>query len=556
MATLGSPEISPKRRPRTWARRIERLCVTVFGYLPLAFVYGLTSWAVWVEAGIGFLPNKSSWIGFPSSALGIALYILLNFSYTVAVFTDPGSPLTSSTRSSGRGQYSHLPTTELPEYQSYTVNSHGGARYCKKCQCAKPDRAHHCSNCKRCVLKMDHHCPWLATCVGLRNYKAFLLFLIYTSIFCWVCFGTASMWVWQEVLTEMSYIETLMPVNVILLAIIGGVIGLVLTGFTAWHISLALRNLTTIESLEKTRYLSPLRNALDRHRSDNHDHSSDFASRQSSFSHRLQGYGQQIIDAHANAIPGVTRVEEGEERQSPVADNRASSGQHHQDYVSFLQEPNSHGTPAQQALHRSYEEMERQRERDRYEDYLDSRDNEAMPSPFDHGWRQNLRHLFGEDPFLWALPICNTSGDGWYWEPSIKFLDARERVRKNRELEWSQWLERQRQQSYEYWTSSTGQRQPVTTRPVSIQRQGKNIHNGSLGASLDRPSTGVSMKTLRPMSPRIPHDDDDDDYSDDDSTFDEIRPKHLSRQGSKAERVLGISRDDAGTPREEWRNWD
>ncbi|QKX57855.1 uncharacterized protein TRUGW13939_04975 [Talaromyces rugulosus] len=544
MATLGSPEISPKRRPRTWARRIERLCVTVCGYVPLVFVYGLTSWAVWVEAGIGFLPNKSNWIGFPSSALGITLYILLNLSYTVAVFTDPGSPLTSSTRSSGRGQYSHLPTTELPEYQSFTVNSHGGARYCKKCQCSKPDRAHHCSSCKRCVLKMDHHCPWLATCVGLWNYKAFLLFLIYTSIFCWVCFGTASLWVWQEVLTEMTYIETLMPVNVILLAIVGGIIGLVLTGFTAWHISLALRNLTTIESLEKTRYLSPLRKALDRQRSENLSNN-DPTSRESSFSHRLQGYGQQIIEAHANAIPGVTRVEEGEERQSPVADNR---GSHQQDYMSFLQESNSHGTPAQQALHRSYEEMENQRERDRYEDYLDSRDNEAMPSPFDHGWRQNLRHLFGENVFLWGLPICNTSGDGWYWEPSIRFLEARDRIRKNREDEWSQWLERQRQQSHEYWTSSTGQRQPATTRPVSIQR---NIHTGSLGGSLDRPSTGVSMKTLRPMSPRFPDDDSDDDLSDDE----EARPKQLSRQGSKAERVLGIIRDDS-TPRDDWRNWD
>ena len=65
------------------------------------------------------------------------------------------------------------------------VKNTGEKRWCNKCDCEKPDRAHHCSVCGVCILRMDHHCPWLAsTCVGLRNHKAFFLFLCYTALLC------------------------------------------------------------------------------------------------------------------------------------------------------------------------------------------------------------------------------------------------------------------------------------------------------------------------------------------------------------------------------------
>lgn len=290
----------------------------------------------------------ANYIGNGTSFLGIALYVLLNWSYTTAVFTSPGT-----TTSQG---YSSLPTSAPPPATNFTVKANGEVRFCKKCQARKPDRAHHCSTCRTCVLKMDHHCPWLATCVGLRNYKAFLLFLIYTTLFCFVCFGVSSVWVWREILNEGEYTESLMPVNYVMLAVVSGIIGLVLAGFTGWHIILASRGQTTIECLEKTRYLSPLRKAAQ------HQH-----------------------------------VESYEER------------------------------------HQFSDAMERQRARERYEAYLDEQDSEKLPSAFDLGWKRNLGHLFGPKPALWFLPIPTTTGDGWSWEPSPKWLDAREKIARERE---------------------------------------------------------------------------------------------------------------------------
>jgi len=237
--------------------------------------------------------------------------------------------------------------------------------------------------------------------VGLRNYKVFLLFLVYTSIYCWLCFGVTSIWLWSEVLNDSHYDESLMSINCVLLCVIAGIIGLVLTGFTAWHLSLAYRGQTTIECLEKTRYLSPLRKTMRAQKYGNADDS------------RGQSYEQQLAEIHANALPGVTRSEEGE---AMLGDDDLEQG-----------------TRAKRSQQRDYNVRERSRERERYEDYLDEQDSEKLPNAFDLGWRRNLLHLFGDKPLFRLLPVCNTSGDGWCWEPNPRWVDAREAMRRERE---------------------------------------------------------------------------------------------------------------------------
>jgi hypothetical protein len=369
---------------------------------------------------------------------------------------------------------------------------------------------------------MDHHCPWLATCVGLRNYKAFLLFLTYTTIFCGVCFVVAGSWVWSEILNDGANQDSLMPINYVMLAVISGIIGLVLAGFTGWHYSLAARSQTTIECLEKTRYLSPLRQSMQRQHIAQHQGLGDGA----------PSYGQQLKDIHTNALPGVTRPEEGEIR---------------------------YGT--ERPAHQTYDALERFRARERYEEYLDEQDSEKLPNAFDLGWRKNLDNLFGPRPLLWFFPIINTSGDGWSWEASPKWIEARDRLKRERELQ------QQREQAAGWGVELN------TPRPPPSPREGAGRHyltSPALSAGRRSPSKADRVLGRDPsqyvdntpeyrMQNLRRHDSTEaDDY---DTSSDEIMSgsqRVPPRKGWSAQPASGLlGKGQIPAPRnEEWPRWD
>ncbi len=54
--------------------------------------------------------------------------------------------------------------------------------YCDKCKKNRPNRTHHCKICGVCILKMDHHCPWIANCVGEKNEREFIYFLLGSTL--------------------------------------------------------------------------------------------------------------------------------------------------------------------------------------------------------------------------------------------------------------------------------------------------------------------------------------------------------------------------------------
>ena len=145
-------------------------------------------------------------------------------------------------------------------------------RDCATCKLTKPARSKHCRVCNHCVARFDHHCIWLNTCVGERNYRWFLAYLVCNTVL--LAYGTAACLsvlgthYIQSRLGEATFVhkvtgERTAPSIIILLQymlymegpimgvlLLCVVMGIVLLGFTGYHLTLALTNFTTNETVK------------------------------------------------------------------------------------------------------------------------------------------------------------------------------------------------------------------------------------------------------------------------------------------------------------------
>ncbi|KAK9464469.1 hypothetical protein V1512DRAFT_268292 [Lipomyces arxii] len=58
------------------------------------------------------------------------------------------------------------------------IGEYDSRHFCIFCYTRRPLRSKHCKFCERCVAKLDHHCPWIHNCVGVRNHRAFLVYVL------------------------------------------------------------------------------------------------------------------------------------------------------------------------------------------------------------------------------------------------------------------------------------------------------------------------------------------------------------------------------------------
>ncbi|XP_041854880.1 palmitoyltransferase ZDHHC12-A [Melanotaenia boesemani] len=178
----------------------------------------------------------------------VMLSVLLYFAVSLM---DPGFVLADTVKG-GQGSDEEMESM-IP--QSLTPR----LRRCGYCLLQQPMRAKHCQTCKRCVRRFDHHCPWIENCVGERNHRWFVVYLLVQLL--------ALLWALRIALSGISPSvswETWFRVNGFLLVALAviGVSSVVVALLVGSHLYLVSVSCTTWEFISRHR-ISYLKNCRD-----------------------------------------------------------------------------------------------------------------------------------------------------------------------------------------------------------------------------------------------------------------------------------------------------
>ncbi|KAF8720946.1 hypothetical protein HU200_023352 [Digitaria exilis] len=223
-------------------------------------IIGVTYFMI-VQTSFEYIPGYyvSGWhryLSVVAVAVGAVLFVLTSFS-------DPGTVTPDNV-----SQY----VSAYPYDNIIFVE-----KECSTCKITRPARAKHCRICDKCVARFDHHCGWMNNCIGEKNTRYFVAFLVWHFLICvygavvlgFILAGELKERKVIYILTAYYGIDNsfwglfphvaqwLLAVHntQILLSVFLAILALLLGGFCAYHAHLCLTNTTTNESFKWQDYI-------------------------------------------------------------------------------------------------------------------------------------------------------------------------------------------------------------------------------------------------------------------------------------------------------------
>lgn len=137
----------------------------------MSWVYIFSVPVVYYSMSIPVLPEAQQTIFTMITSVWYAGTLLFGF---ISTYIDPSDDLIA---------VQNIMERKNIDKNIVTFDNRTFPKKCNQCGVFVNEDTKHCWECKRCVTHFDHHCKWLNNCIGKRNYKYFIILIIFLDGF-------------------------------------------------------------------------------------------------------------------------------------------------------------------------------------------------------------------------------------------------------------------------------------------------------------------------------------------------------------------------------------